>query len=109
MLGTSEEKLYRILESMVEEKRLIMKGRFYRLPEVTRVIHAEIPVSPCHRILMKYSGLRVSWNAVERLHSILEKVSKSIAIEAGKSAESRKGRTVSIGDIDLAASKLCLS
>jgi len=107
-LGTSEEKLSQILESMVEEKKLVKKGRYYRLHEVTKVIHAEMPVAPCHRILMKFSGLRVSGDAVERLRYIIENVGKAIAAEAGKSAESRKGRTVSTGDIDAAALKLGL-
>ena len=105
-LGTSKEKLSRILESMVDEKKLVKKGRYYRLSNVIRAIPVEMPLTPCHRILMKFSGLRVSWDAVERLRSILENVGKSIATEAGKSAKSRKRRTVSIGDIDAAASKL---
>lgn len=105
MLGTSEEKLSRMLDLMVDEKRLVKKGRYYRLPQVTRFIRADMPLTPCHRILMKYSGLRVSWDAVERLRSILENICQSIATEAGESAKSRRRRTVSMGDIDFAASK----
>ena len=105
-LGTSEEKLFQILESMVDEKKLVKKGRYYRLHEVTKVIHAEMPIAPYHRILMKFSGLRVSGDAVERLRYIIENVSKAIAAEAGKNAESRKERTVNAGDIDAATLKI---
>jgi histone H3/H4 len=107
-LGTSEEKLSVILDSMVDEKKLVKKGRFYRLPKVARVVHGELPVVSCHRILMKFSGLRVSWDAVERLRFALEYLGKSIATEAGNNAKSRKSRTISKGDIDAVASKLGL-
>jgi histone H3/H4 len=105
-LGTSEEKLSVILDSMVDEKKLVKKGRYYHLPQVAKVIHAELPLAVCHRILMKFSGLRISWDAVERLHFVLENNAKSIATEAGNNAKSRKSQTVSVGDIDAAASRL---
>jgi len=107
-LGTSEAKLSVILDSMVDDKKLVMKGRYYRLPQAAKVIHAELPLAACHRILMKFSGLRISWDAVERLHFVLENISKSIATEAGNNAKSRKSQTVSRGDIDAAASRLRL-
>ena len=105
-LGISEEKLYPILESMVDEKKLVKSGKYYRLHEVARVIDAEMPIAPCHRILLKYSGIRVSPDAVNKLHSILENVGKSIATEAGNSAEKREGLTITLGDVEAAASKL---
>jgi histone H3/H4 len=107
-LGKSQEELSLILESMIDEKKLVKKGRHYRRPQVARVIHAEMPVAPCHRILIKFSGLMVSWGAVEGLRSILENISRSIATEAANSAKLRKGRTVSMGDVEVAVSKLGL-
>ena len=107
-LGISEAKLSVILDSMVDEKKLVMKGRYYRLPQVAKVIHAELPLAACHRILMKFSGLRISWDAVERIHFILENTAKSIATEAGNNAKSRKSQTVSMRDIDVATSRLSL-
>jgi len=84
-LGTSEAKLSVVLDSMVDDKKLVMKGRYYRLPQVAKMIHAELPLATCHRILMKFSGLRISWDAAERLHFVLENIAKSIATEAAKS------------------------
>jgi len=84
------------------------KGRYYRLPAVVREIPVELPAAPCHRILMKFSGLRVSGDAVERLRTLIKNVSESIAIEAGNNARSGKRLTVSAGDVDAAASKLGL-
>ena len=107
-LRTSEEKLSPILESMVEDGKLMRKGRCYRLPTVVRETLVELPVAPCHRILMKFSGLRVSWDAVERLRTIIENVGESIATEAGNNARSGKRLTVSAGDVGAAASKLGL-
>ena len=107
-LRTSEERLSYILESMVEDDKLVRKGRYYRLPTVVREIPVELPAAPCHRILMKFSGLRVSWDAVERLRTIIKNVSESIATEAGNSARSGKRLTVSAEDVDAAASKVVL-
>ena len=107
-LRTSEEKLSHILESMVEDGKLMRKGRYYRLPTVVRETPVELPAAPCHRILMKFSGLRVSWDAVERLRIIIKNVGESIATEAGNNARSGKRLTVSAGDVDTAASKLGL-
>jgi len=55
---------------------------------------------------MKYSGLRIRWDAVERLCPLMGYLSEKIAIEAGKNARSSQRRTVSAGDIDVATSKL---
>ncbi len=107
-LRTSEEELSYILESMVGDGKLVRKGRYYRLPMVFREIRVELPAAPCHRILMKFSGLRVSWDAVERLRTIIENVGESIAKEAGNNARFGKRLTVSAGDVDAAASKLGL-
>ena len=107
-LRTSEEKLSYILESMVGDGKLMRKGRYYRLPAVVREIPVELPAAPCHRILMKFSGLRVNGDAVERLRTLIKNVSESIAIEAGNNARSGKRLTVSAADVDAAASKLGL-
>ena len=107
-LRTSEEELSSILKSMVEDGKLMRKGRYYRLPTVVRETPVELPAAPCHRILMKFSGLRVSWDAVERFRTIIENVGESIAEEAGNNARSGKRLTVSAGDVDTAASKLGL-
>jgi histone H3/H4 len=107
-LRTSEEELSYILESMVDNGKLMRKGRYYRLPTVVREITVELPAAPCHRILMKFSGLRVSWAAVERLRTVIKNVGESIAREAGNNARSGKRLTVSAGDVDAAASKLGL-
>jgi histone H3/H4 len=107
-LRTSEEELSYILESMVDNGKLMRKGRYYRLPTVVREITVELPAAPFHRILMKVSGLRVSWAAVERLRTVIKNVGESIAREAGNNARSGKRLTVSAGDVDAAASKLGL-
>jgi histone H3/H4 len=105
-LGTSEEKLFPILDSMIENGKLVKKGKYYRLRKVSRVINAEMPIAPCHRILLKYSELRVSPEAVKKFKSIFERVGKSMASEAGKSAKKREGKTITVGDVEVAASKL---
>lgn len=104
-LGTSQSKLSGILEFMVEEGKLIKRGRYYRLP-VVKELPVELPTTPCHRILIKYSGLKVSWGAVERLRYILESVGKLIAAESGNNARSGNRRTVGVVDVNAAASKL---
>jgi len=45
---------------------------------------------------------------VERLRTIIKNVGESIATEAGNNARSGKRLTVSVGDVDTAASKLGL-
>ena len=51
-LRTSKDELQPILETMVEDGKLLKKGEFYRLPIVEKEIPTEFPVAPCHRLLI---------------------------------------------------------
>jgi histone H3/H4 len=57
---------------------------------------AEVPPNYSHRIEASYYS---------NIEGLLENISRFIATEAANSAKSRKGRTVSMGDIEVSASK----
>ena len=105
-LRTSKDELQPILETMVEDGKLLKKGEFYRLPIVEKEIPTEFPVAPCHRLLIKFCGLKISEDATKQLRAILESVGKNIAIEAGKIAKTERRATVSARDVAVAASKM---
>jgi histone H3/H4 len=105
-LRTSQNRLQPILETMIEDGKLLKRGEFYRLPVVEKEISTEFPVAPCHRLLIKFCELKISGDATKQLCTILESVGKNIAIEAGKIAKTERRATVSAKDVAVAASKM---
>jgi len=67
---------------------------------------AELPKTQVERMLKKYSGMRVSSDAVDELVDVLEEVAMSLGSTSVDLAATAKRKTVTIEDVKVAVKQM---